>query len=92
VVVSSTGAAIVCLDGRLSAFLSAVFGDRFFLAVDFRVSRVTLRTLDFAFFGATRFATFLRADVPCPLGRFELLRATRFFAFAMAASCEERRS
>jgi hypothetical protein len=90
--VSLTGAAIDCLDGRLSALLFAVFGDRFFLPVDFRVSRVTLRTLDFAFFGAARFATFLRAGVVCRLRRFELLLATRLFALAMAASCEERRS
>jgi hypothetical protein len=85
---SSTGAAIVRPDGRLSAFLLPVFGERFFLAADFRVTRVTLRTLDFAFFGTARFVTFLRADAALPLRRFELLLATRLFALAMAASSE----
>jgi hypothetical protein len=84
----STGAAIVCLDGRLCAFLSAVFGDCFLLAIDFGMTRVTLRTLDFVFFGAARFVTFLRADVARPLRRFELLLATRLFDLAMAASSE----
>lgn len=86
--VFSTGAATVGRDGRLSAFISVVFGDRFFLGVDFRAPRITLRSLDFAFFGAARLGTFLRADVARPLPRFELLPATRLFALAMAASRE----
>jgi CspA family cold shock protein len=46
--------------------------------------------LDFACFGFVRFATFLRAGLALALPRFELfLRdATRFFALAMAVSCE----
>jgi hypothetical protein len=48
------------------------------------------RTLDFAFFVAVRFAAFLRAGFELTLPRFEffLRVATRFFALAMAISCE----
>jgi hypothetical protein len=91
VMISATDAAVVCSDGRLSAFLaflSAVFGNCFFLAVDFWVIWVFLRTLRFAFFGAARFVTFPRAGVACPFRRFELLLATRLLALAMAASRE----
>jgi hypothetical protein len=46
--------------------------------------------LDFTSFGVVRFAAVLRAGLGLALPRFELfLRvATRFFALAMAASCE----
>jgi hypothetical protein len=49
--------------------------------------------LDFAFFGVVRFAAVLRAGLALALPRFELfLRgATRFFALAIAVSCEVRR-
>jgi len=47
-------------------------------------------TLDFACFGFVRFAVFLRAGLALALPRLELfLRvATRFFALAIAVSCE----
>jgi hypothetical protein len=46
--------------------------------------------LDFAFFGVARFAALLRPGLALALPRFELFFrvATRFFALAMAASCE----
>jgi hypothetical protein len=51
------------------------------------------RTLDLAFFGIARFAAFLCAGLALALPRFELFSraATRFFALAMALSCEIRR-
>jgi hypothetical protein len=74
----------------LGAFLAAVFGGRFFLAAGFVVLMPARRTLDFAFFGIARFAAFLRAGLALALPRFELFlrAATRFFALAMAVSCE----
>jgi hypothetical protein len=46
--------------------------------------------LDFVFFGVGCFVAILRAGLALALPRFEpfLRTATRFFAFAMAISCE----
>ena len=78
------------LGAFLGAFLAAVFGGRFFLTAGFGAPLPARRTLDFACFGVVRFAAFLRAGLALALPRFELfLRvATRFFALAMAVSCE----
>jgi hypothetical protein len=67
----STGTSATCL----GAFLAPVCGGRFFLAGGFVALIPARRTLDFAVFGAARFAALLRA-------------ATRFFALVMAISCE----
>jgi hypothetical protein len=89
-IVSSTGTSTTCLGAFLGAFLAAVFGGRCFLATGFGPPLPARRTLDFARFGVVRFAAFLRAGLALALPRFELfLRvATRFFALAMAVSCE----
>jgi hypothetical protein len=84
--VVSTGTFTACL----GALLATIFEGRFFLAADFAALLPARRTLDFALLGAARFATFLRAGLALALPRFEVfLRvATRFFALAMAISCE----
>src|SRR6266404_8024825 len=73
----STGISVTCL-------LSAVSGGRFFFAL-----MPARRTLDFAFFGVTCFAANLRAGLAFAVLRFKLFlrAATRFFALAMAISC-----
>ena len=85
-IVSSTGTSTTCLGVFLGAFLAAIFDGRFFFAVGFAAPL----TLDFACFGFVRFAVFLRAGLALALPRLELfLRvATRFFALAIAVSCE----
>jgi hypothetical protein len=61
------------------AVSAAVFDSRFFLAIDFRVRPRTCRVF-----------ALLRADLVLALPRFELLLrvAIRFFALAIAVSCE----
>jgi hypothetical protein len=88
-IVSSTGTT-TCLGAFLGAFLAAVFGGRFFLTAGFGAPLPAGRTLDFAALGVVRFAAALRVGLALALPRFELfLRvATRFFALAMAISCE----
>jgi hypothetical protein len=74
----------------LGAFLAAVFRGRFFLAAGFVALTPARWTLDFPFFGFVRVAAFLGAGLVRALLRFELsLRAAmRFFALAMAVSCD----
>jgi hypothetical protein len=86
IIVLSTGTSATCL----GAFLAAVFGSRFFLAVGFVALGPARRILDFAFCGVARFTAFLLAGLALALPRCELfLRVeTRFFALAMAVSCE----
>lgn len=74
----------------LGALLAAVFDGRFFLAVDFREPPRACLTLDFTFFGAVRFAPYLRAGLALALPRFGLfLRvAAPFRALAMVISRE----
>jgi hypothetical protein len=82
---STTGTSTTCFGVFLGAVLAAVFGGRFFLAVDFRAPLPARRTLDFAFFGVVRFAAFLRTVLALALPRFELfLRVATRFALAMA--------
>src|SRR6516165_8370342 len=73
-----------------TGLLSIVSGGRFFLAGDFFVLMPALWTLDFVFFGVGCFVAILLAGLVLALPRFELFlrTATRFFAFAMAISCE----
>jgi hypothetical protein len=91
IVSSTTGTSTASLGAFLGTIFVAVFGGRFFLAVDFRAPLRACRSLDFAFFGVVRFAAFLRAGLVLALPGFELfLRiATRFVALTMAVSCEE---
>jgi hypothetical protein len=84
----STGISATCLGAFRGA--ATVFGGGFFLAAGFVALMPARRTLDFALFGVARPAVFLRAGLALALPRFELFlrAATRFFALAMAVSCE----
>jgi len=84
------GTSPTCVGDFRAAFFAAVFSARFFLAAGLVALVPARRTLDFALFGVARLAVFLPAGLALALPRFELFlrAATRFFALAMAASCE----